>query len=489
MNRKKLLALARKQGFSGEETLDALTKFLTEKGIELQTAEGEAVDLKAVWAVEGTKKVVLADDDTDDLDDADPGSQAVSRKATFDAEQKAAGNGSGRKIDASNAGSTKLGWEAKAYDRKAARGETVFDDSDTAAQFGAWVRLKVTGGGDYSQKSNDLAILRKTQVEYNNLLGGNLVPVEFVPNLIRIREQYGVASRVMSAFPMSRDVVQVPRELNDVVVYGVNEGNSATESDLNWDLVSLTAFKIMTMSRISSELLNDAAVSVSDRIANSIAFAYANKEDECLFNGDGTATYFGVNGIRNSFRKLVEDNGGTWTTDGDKDNCAGLVLADGNAWSEITLANVDEVASRLPTTFERGAAWYCHKRFFMNVMLRLDTLPTASVTAVARDFALGDAPRLMWRGYPVVFVQVMPRAEGNSEIPLLFGDLNAGAKFGRVSNSFEIATSDQRYFDQDLIAIRSKQRLAMTVHDIGDYNSSAASQNPGPICGLVTKNA
>jgi HK97 family phage major capsid protein len=483
MNRLKFLNLLKKSyGYTGVETLEAVKSFLAEKGIEPAFEEGKSLD--KVWADAGTKKVAMvADPDpvpTDD-DDAQPSAKSITDK------QKAAGKGKLEGVEGETRGPGS--WSKKAYDRKAKMGQTNFDDADTAERFAAWARLKFAGPLDYSQKKADAEILKKSQVEYSNILGGNLVPVEFIPNIIRIREMYGVASQIMDAFPMSRDTVQIPREYSDVTVYGPGEANSITASDMNWDLVQLSAFKLATLSVMSSELMNDAAVNVADRIANSIAYAHAKQEDECLFNGDGTSTYFSVIGLRYAFQKLVEDNGGTWTTDGDKDNCAGLVLADGNAWSEITLANIDEVASRLPTTYENRAAWICHKRFFYNVMLRIDTLPTASVTSVARDFPLGDRPRPMWRGYPVVFAQAMPRVEANSAIPLLFGDVNAGAKMGRVNNSFEIATSDQRYFEQDLVAIRSKQRLAFNVHDIGNYNSTASSQEPGPICGLVTKNS
>ena len=50
----------------------------------------------------------------------------------------------------------------------------------------------------------------------------------------------------------------------------------------------------------------------------------------------------------------------------------------------------------------------------------------------------------------------------------------------------EIAVSTERYFDSGLIAFRGLQRVGLTVHDVGNYNATAASRTPGPIIGLLS---
>ena len=64
-----------------------------------------------------------------------------------------------------------------------------------------------------------------------------------------------------------------------------------------------------------------------------------------------------------------------------------------------------------------------------------------------------------------------------------------GAMLGRVNNSFEVATSDQRYFDSDEIAIRGIHRVAFNAHDVGNADATEANREPGPIVGLITQSS
>jgi HK97 family phage major capsid protein len=92
----------------------------------------------------------------------------------------------------------------------------------------------------------------------------------------------------------------------------------------------------------------------------------------------------------------------------------------------------------------------------------------------------------IFKGYPVSPVQVMPKTDANSQIAALFGDFSMACKFGVVNNSLAFATSDQRYFDEDVTAIRVTERVAFVAHDLGNVNATAASQVPGPVIGLIS---
>jgi HK97 family phage major capsid protein len=80
------------------------------------------------------------------------------------------------------------------------------------------------------------------------------------------------------------------------------------------------------------------------------------------------------------------------------------------------------------------------------------------------DIANGGMP--MFLGYPVTFVQVMPSAPGVSTIGCYFGDLRLTATIGtrRATNT---AVTTERYFEFDLIGIRSTERVAINVHERG----------------------
>jgi HK97 family phage major capsid protein len=63
------------------------------------------------------------------------------------------------------------------------------------------------------------------------------------------------------------------------------------ESDITWDSVSLNCKKVMTMGRLSSEISEDALISIADRFSFEMALAFSAKEDSCGLNGTGSSSY------------------------------------------------------------------------------------------------------------------------------------------------------------------------------------------------------
>lgn len=299
---------------------------------------------------------------------------------------------------------------------------------------------------------------------------GVLVPDEFGTDLILLRERYGVARQLFNVIPMSSDTRTEPRQLTNLTAYFVGENSAGTESNLTFDNVTLVAKKLMVLARMSNELNADNVIGLADKLIGEIAWAFANKEDECAFNGLGTSTYGGITGARTRIDELTA---GT---------APGLVLGAGNAWSELTLANFHSVVGALPTFADRpGAAWVCHKTFANAVMQKLATAAGGAVSGdiingVRRDFFLG---------YPVYYSQVFPSTEANSQIPVLFGDFSLGAMFGargmeQIAFSTEATVGGESMWERDQIGVRGTERFDVVVHDYGT-NSVA-----GPIVGLET---
>lgn len=360
----------------------------------------------------------------------------------------------------------------KAYEARARKGKTHFADADTAEAFGAWFRTTIAGPHSYGQKANDREILRKANVTTQNSLGGALVPEDFEATLIDLKEDRGVARRLGRVVTMSRDTLTFPRRTSGLTVYAPGEASSITESNPNFDNVSLIARKWATLTRISSELLNDAAVSIADQVAEEIAYAFADKEDECFFNGDGTSTFFGITGVRSA----LTDLSGTIA------NIAGLTVGSGNAYSELTEADFLGVIGNLPEFADNPSSrWVFSKTFWATVVVKL--IRAAGGTTQAEG---ESAPSRNAWGYNVEVAQVMPRIEGNSQVCALLGDFSQAAMIGDVAGSMEIATSDQRYFESDEIAVRGTQRIAMNIHDVGNASATAASRQAGPVVGLIT---
>jgi len=295
------------------------------------------------------------------------------------------------------------------------------------------------------------------------------VPTEFGTDLILLREEFGLARQLFNNVPMSSDTKTEPRQLSGLTAYFTAENAAATESTMSFDDVTLVAKKLTAISRLSNELNADAAISFGDKLVREIAYAFASKEDDCAFNGDGTSTYGGMTGVRTRMDELTA---GT---------APGLILGAGNAYSELTLANFQSVVGALPQYADGpGTAWVCHKTFAHTVMQRL-ALAAGGVTSTE---IINGASVMMFLGYPVRISQKFPSVEANSQIPVLFGNFAQGAMFGSRTGSETIAFSSEAtvggesMWERDQIGVRGTERFDVVVHDYGS-NSTA-----GPIVGL-----
>lgn len=296
------------------------------------------------------------------------------------------------------------------------------------------------------------------------------VPDEFGTDLIRLRELYGVARGVLRVRTMTSDTRTDPRRTGGLTAYFVGENSAGTESDASYDNVSLTAKKLMAITRMSNELSEDSVIDFGDELAGEISYAFANKEDECAFNGDGTSTYGGITGIRNRLDTLTA---GT---------APGLILGAGNAWSELTLANFESVVGALPQYADvpGQVSWVCHKTFAWTVMKRL---ALAAGGNTADDITNG--PGMSFLGYPVRISQVFPSSEANSQIPVVFGNYSMCGSMGdrrqeTISFSDQATVGGQSLWERDQMAVKGTQRFDINIHDFGS-NTAA-----GPICGLET---
>lgn len=350
--------------------------------------------------------------------------------------------------------------------------------AEKAYRFGAWLLAgpasrKLTGSKAVETATRfcqEQGLIRAINESVNEE-GGYLVPEEFGNDLIDLREMYGVFRRNAKIVPMASDTRTDPRRVSGLTAYFVGEGAAITDSDLGWDQVGLTAKKLAVLTRMSSEVSEDSIINLGDTVAGEIAYAFAEKEDQCGFNGDGTSTYGGITGVREKLKGLS----------GTIANIAGLQVGSGNAYSELTLTDFEGVVARLPQYADtERAAWFVHRSFYWNVMVKV-MLASGGVTAAEIE----DARRQRFMGYRVEFSQVMPKAEANDQVCALLGDLALGASFGD-RRSTTLATSEHSRFAYDQIEIRGTERFDINVHSVGNASATAADRVAGPIVGLIT---
>jgi HK97 family phage major capsid protein len=283
--------------------------------------------------------------------------------------------------------------------------------------------------------------------------------------MIDLREDYGVGRRTVFVEPMGSDTKAILRRQSGLTVYSLGEASSITTSDMAWNRINLVAKKWGTLTRISSELNEDSIINLGDTLSGEIAYAFAEKEDRCIFNGDGTPTdYQGIVGIR---QRLKDING--------VDEGGGLVLQTTNVFADITLADFHRLIGVLPQYGDTpNTKFVCHRTFWSQVMCRL----AYAVGGVTKG-DVASAGDKTFLGYPVEISQVYPSSDTTSVVYCTFGDHKKAATFGD-RRGIQVAFSSERYFDTDEIAVRGLERFDFVAHDLG--TDSAA----GPVVGLMS---
>lgn len=351
-----------------------------------------------------------------------------------------------------------------------------------AGRFGAWCGAALFGNAKLARwcRENNLPLVEAvdSQSEGINVRGGFLVPEELDESIIDLRLDYGVFRRFAQTVPMSSNEKTRNKRETGLTAYFVGEGAAVTKSNFVPNQVRLIAKKISALAVTSSELEEDSVVDFGDLLAGEIAYAFSNKEDDCGFNGTGTSTYGGIVGVIPSFTNLTATIA----------NIAGLFVSTGNLWSELVLSDFTGVIGLLPKF--RGVnnvRWYCHPTFWGQVMQKLQSAAGGNTIVTLAGGALDER----FLGYPVTFVEVMPKVEGNSQVCALLGDLSRAAMLGdrrgiTLATTTEGTADGVSMFDTDQMAVKGTERFDINVHSIGNQSATASLRQAGPVVGLIT---
>ena len=332
-----------------------------------------------------------------------------------------------------------------------------------AFTMGSFIKAQIGDVQSQEWIKNRIGVNAKAQSTTSNSLGGALIPEILSNDLIRLVEEYGVARSSATVYQMPSDTLLVPRQTAGVDGEWVGESTAATEDETEFSNVQLTAKKRKTLTRMPTELVEDAVINVGDLTARNIALDFAKAEDDAAFNGDGTSTYGGIVGVLNF--------AGTASI--------ATAVTGNTSFGELELVDFHEVTGQLPEYAHMlgGAKWYFSRPGFAN---GIERLLAAGGGNTWNDLANGKREP-MGLGFPVQISQVLNStltAQTSTNIAF-FGDLSLGMAFGD-RRQIRIDTSTERYFDQDQIAIRGTERVDIACHS---FDSTSVA---GPIIVLAT---
>jgi len=124
--------------------------------------------------------------------------------------------------------------------------------------------------------------------------GGYLVPDEFEHTLVEALEEENIFRKLAHVITTSSGDRKIPVVASKGSASWVDEEGTITESDDAFGQVSIGAYKLGTLVKVSNELLNDSAFDLESYISNEFARRIGNKEEDAFFNGDGTGKPTGI---------------------------------------------------------------------------------------------------------------------------------------------------------------------------------------------------
>lgn len=339
---------------------------------------------------------------------------------------------------------------------------------ESAYRTGMWARWQLyrdEKAHEWCLKNGMLGDLRAAHGTTPNSAGGALVPEETANSIIDLREKYGIARQHVRVWPMGRDTLTIPRRAGGLTIgaVGENPASSMGESTTSWNVVQLTAKKCGGFTRFSSEIAEDAIVDLGDLLVGEAAYAFSLFEDQCLFIGDGTSTYLGINGLGNI---LTAASG----LAGAVDAATGHDLL-----TEIDATDLATLMGKLPEYARMNAKFFCSAVAAELVFGRLQA--TAGGNTVQ---TLQGTTGRQYLGYPIVVSQVLPTVTtAINNVPMFyFGDLSLSTALGD-RREMRILVSEHRFMELDQVAVSFLSRIDIVNHDVGNTTTA------GPIVAMI----
>lgn len=165
--------------------------------------------------------------------------------------------------------------------------------------------------------------------------GGYLVPDEFEKTLVEALEEENIFRQMAKIIQTSSGDRKIPVVASKGSAFWIDEGAAYTESDDSFGQVSIGAYKLGTMIKVSEELLNDSVFDLESYISKEFARRIGAKEEEAFFTGDGEGKPLGI----------LAETGGAQT---------GVTAASATA---ITADELIDLYYSLKSPYRKNAVW------------------------------------------------------------------------------------------------------------------------------------
>ena len=253
--------------------------------------------------------------------------------------------------------------------------------------------------------------------------GGYLVPDEFEKQLIESLEEENIFRKLAHVIKTSSGDRKIPVVASKGTASWVDEEGLIPESDDSFGQVSIGAYKLGTLIKVSNELLNDSVFNLEAYISKEFGRRCGAKEEDAFFNGDGTGKPTGV------LHATLGAETGVTTADSTK----------------ITADEIIDLFYSLKAPYRKRAVWILND----TTVKAIRKLKDGNGNYLWQPALTADAPDTIL-GRPVYTSSYVPEIAAGKKT-VIFGDLSyywvadrQGRTFKKLSELY--ATTDQTGF-------------------------------------------
>ncbi len=198
-----------------------------------------------------------------------------------------------------------LGKEVERLERQAALDRELSQptSSPLTGKPGASSDKTKTGRATDEYKAAFWQVMRNKSVShevYNSLKigeddhGGFLAPDEFQKTLIDALQEQNIFRQLANVITTSSGDRKIPVVASKGTASWIDEEAAYPESDDSFGQVSIGAYKLATMMKVSEELLGDSVFDIASYIAKEFARRIGAAEEEAFFTGNGSGKPLGI---------------------------------------------------------------------------------------------------------------------------------------------------------------------------------------------------
>ena len=278
-------------------------------------------------------------------------------------------------------------------------------------------------------------------VEYDDSQGGYLIPPEYAARLHNVQIESSTVRPRATFFPMGTNRLAINAVVDEdhssnlfggITLYRPGEAEQKTTSKPNFRQVVLTLHKIVGLTTVSDEMIEDSPQSIETLITSLFGQAVAWQEDDDYFNGTGINQALGIIN-------------------------AGCLIAQAaepaQAAATVVAANIVNMWSRMHPICHKNAVWHCNPSVLPQLYQMGLAVGTGGSVVFTPAGGLSASPYATLMGRPLIPTEHCQALGTQGDIVLC--DWTQYAVGGKSSSGApQVASSMHIYFDYDLTAFR-----------------------------------